>query len=90
MIPGRVVINETDVQSAGSSQLAVSIRTDGAGPALVTLDTNIGFPAVRDLYAQGGDGRITLTVRFAGAVPNTASKLAVVCLQSGATKYEFP
>lgn len=90
MIPGRVVINEANVHSAGSSQLAVSIRTDGAGPALVTLDTNIGFPTVRDLYAQGGDGCIALTVRFAGVVPTTASKLAVACLQAGATKYEFP
>jgi hypothetical protein len=90
MIPGRVVINEADVLSAGSNQFTISIRTDGKGPALVTLDTNIGFPAVRDLYAKGDVGRIDLTVRFDSTVAASASKLAVVCLQAAATKYDFP
>ncbi|HRX77580.1 MAG TPA: hypothetical protein P5307_00895 [Pirellulaceae bacterium] len=97
--PTRLVLNEADLQSVGNRQVTINILTDGLEPPLATLDTNLGYPAIRDLYATARSimtapgvarGHIVLTMRFENPVPATANKLAVTLYQKDATSYTFP
>jgi hypothetical protein len=83
----------------GTSEVSGHILTGGDNPPFITLNSNSGYPRVRDIYARatkvdsGTGGRLKVVafhIRFESTISNSARAIAFNVFQEDAHEFTYP